>query len=99
MSNGIHRVAPSKGTPVTTDATVGDASAQLIAANDNRRLLIIQNTHASNDLHLGFGVNATTSMLKVAAGRDVSFKDGYVPTCAVNGIASGAGTTVVIVEG
>lgn len=80
-----------------TVVTVGTSEVEIVAAiPGRRRALLIQNTHASNDLYLGFGAGTVTTSngIKVPAGG--SFADNE-PNCysgQVRGIASGTGTPV-----
>ena len=89
--------AANRSNATVTDTTVSTTSVEAIAANTSRRYLLIQNTHATNDLFINFGGAATTSDIQVAAGGN--YEALIAPTESVNLIASAAGTTVVITEG
>lgn len=80
-------------------ATAGVASGNIVAANSNRRGLVISNTSA-NRLFLAFGANnaVLNRGIYLSAGG-VWVMDTYTfTTQAVNAIASGAGSTVSIQE-
>lgn len=86
-----------------TAVTVGTSAAQLLADTPGRRrALIIQNTHASNDLYLGFGPNAsgvtTGTGIKLVAGDTFTDQGDRCYSGAVYGIASASGTPVRVVE-
>lgn len=89
------------GAFVNASATVTSSSATLIAANANRRYLLIQNNDASGDIYVRLdGSAATTSTgIKIAAGGSYECQ-GYAPTGAVTAIGSiASNANIVTVEG
>lgn len=95
--------APS-GTPTQTAKTVDNVtSTALVAANLQRKYLIIQNQDGSNPVYLAFGAAptalATNACLKVLPGGTYIAENGYIPTCAVAGLASTAPVAVQVLEG
>lgn len=81
--------------------TVTNASAQMLAANANRRYLLIQNKDPTADLWVNLaGVAATSANgLLITAGGSLELQ-GYVCTGAVTAIGSiASNANIVIVEG
>lgn len=71
--------------------SVGSSAAVVVGANNRRESVAIQNTHASQDLYLGFDASVTNaSGFKVAAGQSVTF---FSYQGAIYGYGSGAATT------
>lgn len=94
------RTRPLGGTLTSTDTTVGDTSAILVAAASDRRALVIQNRDDTDAVYLSCGSAATTSDLKLAPGEAINFAAiGLVPTNAVHAIADAASTPVAIITG
>jgi hypothetical protein len=85
---------------VNVNATVTNASAQLLAANTNRQYLIIQNNDPSGNIYVNFGNAATAANgIKIAAGGAYELV-GVISTqqiFAIGDIASNA--NVVTVQG
>lgn len=85
----------------SADNTVTNASETLIAANDNRKGLLIQNTHASENarIRLDGGVATTTSGMQLKAGATLSLMPPVLPKNAITAIREGAAdTTIHVVE-
>lgn len=84
-----------------TTATVGAASASILAAAATRRFLYLKNTHASQRLSLGFGGAAVLdSGVSLSAGDWVAFGPfNDVTTQQVFAIGAGAGTTIAVQTG
>lgn len=84
---------------VTADA----ATHEVVPANGGRQYLLIQNNHATLDLWIDFGIAAVLSYpsIQVYPGSTLIWGDGggFIPTQAVNMIASAAGVTYTIKEG
>lgn len=82
-----------------TFATVGVASATAVAANANRRGLVLVNTSA-NRISLGFGVPAVLDrgITLMANGGTFNMAAFDFSTQAVNAIASAAGSNLAIQE-
>lgn len=81
--------------------TVTNASGQLLAANGNRRYLLIQNKDASGAIFVNLaGAAATTDNgIKIEAGGSYECA-GYVPSGAITAIGSlASNANVVTVEG
>lgn len=82
----------------TAAATVGVASAQILASNTNRKGLILVNT-SNNVISLGFGSAAVlNSGVTLAAGGIFSMDEYSFSTAAVNAIASMATSNLAIQE-
>jgi hypothetical protein len=82
----------------TSAITVTNASQALIAANGLRRILLIQNNHATATIYFAFGSTAaTTAMPAVVAGGSVYWSGSGIPNQAVNLIGSVASNTTVSV--
>lgn len=78
------------------------ASHQIIATNNDRGYLLIQNNHATADLWVNFGIDAVTHQpsIYVPAGVTMVWGDGgYMPIQAVFMIATAVGATYTIKEG
>lgn len=74
--------------------SVGATSTSIVAANYNRRLLLISNTDSTNNVHLSFGTtSATTNEGYIPAGGNLTLT-GDACKSAVNGIASSGTITV-----
>lgn len=78
----------------TTAKTVGTSASQLLSASSAVNDLIVQNTHATQDLYVGASGVTTSSGFKIAAGTSYRFENFRGD---LYGIASGAGTTVIVV--
>lgn len=84
-----------------TAATVTNASAQLLAANNDRRTLVIQNNHGSGNIfvRLDGGVATAADGLKIAPGGSILF-DSNAPTGQINAIGDLASNpSVIVIEG
>lgn len=94
---GPDAVRKSSTANVANDVvTVGAASTEVLAANPQRVEAFISNTHASQDLDLSLGGTAVAGEgIRVEAGEVVQITSF---TGQINGIGSGAGTTVAIAE-
>lgn len=81
-------------------ATITTANAVCLAANANRRYLLLQNKSSSGNLYFTFdGTAATTTLgVHVPPGGSIEIQ-GYCPTAAIQVIADAAGTQMVKVEG
>lgn len=85
----------------TADNTVTNASETLLAANDNRKGCLIQNTHASENVRvrLDGGVATTTNGIQIRPGGLLSLSTPNCPKTAITGIREGsADVTVHVVE-
>lgn len=99
--NGLVTVTNTAGDFTQAQATVTNASGQLLAAKTNRRYLMVQNNDASADVYVTLdGTAATTAKgIKIAAGGSLELQ-GYLPTGQINAIGSVASNAnVVTVEG
>lgn len=101
--SGILKVNPGlyRGTPTQSAKSVTTSSAQLLAANSNRSYLVIQNQDATNPMYINFGGTAAANngSLKIPANGNYVAENGYIPTSAINAIASGGTVLVNTVEG
>lgn len=98
---GDVQVTNVNGAFTQSQKTVTNASAQLLAANAQRRYLLIQNNDASGDVYINLtGVAATTANgIKIAAGGSYECQ-GFAPTAAITAIGSiASNANVVAVEG
>lgn len=92
----IKYLADSAAAPAT--ATVGITSAQALAANVNRKGLVLINLSA-NRISLGFGSAAVLNSGITLLPGGVYNMDGYLgSTAAVNAIASAASSVLAIQE-
>lgn len=86
------------GATAPTSATVGVASAVAVAANPDRKGLVLVNV-SSNRISLGLGYPAVLDNgITLAANGAFSMDDYTFTIAAVNAIASGAGSTLSIQE-
>lgn len=98
---GDVQLVGQQGAFAQAQKTVTNASAQLLAANQTRRYLLIQNNDASGDVFvtLDGGAATTAKGIKIVAGGSYECA-GYVPSgaiFAIGNIASNA--NIVTVEG
>lgn len=97
---GAVTIKNTGGAFAQSTVAVGAASVQLVAANALRRYLLVENKHATLTVSVNLAGAAATVAGGVALLPGESLElQGYVPTGAVNAIASGAGASVVVVEG
>ena len=89
----------------SSTATLGAASAQLLAFSSSRSFLLIENTHATNDVWVNLtggtaAANGSGCILlakgNVAASR-ILLNSG-VPANAITAISTGANTTVTVID-
>lgn len=91
--------------PVAISVSVGAADQLLVAAPSavlERRILFIQNTHATQLLWVtldGATAVAASPSVSVPAGQTLRFDSNYVPNGAIRAIAAGAATTVTVITG
>lgn len=100
-SQGNVAITNTAGAFANVNATVTNASAQLVAAKANRRYLLIQNNDATGDIYVRFdGAAATLATgVKIKAGGAYEAQ-GYVPTGAITAIGSiASNVNIVTVEG
>lgn len=98
---GAVTLSGMQGAYTQAQKTVTNASAALLAANTQRRYLLIQNNDASADVYVTLdGSTATTGKgIKIAAGGSIELAN-YCPTGAINAIGSiASNSNVVVVEG
>lgn len=94
-------VTLGQGAFTQAQKTVTSASGQLLAANGNRRYLLVQNNDASGVVYVTLdGTAATTAKgIKIDAGGSLELA-GYVPSGAVFAIGSiASNANIVAVEG
>lgn len=95
---GTNKVA--QVTATQSQATVGVASAQLLAANPSRQSLMIQNRDTINSIYIRFGAAAATAANGIQIGPTGYFEQtGAVDTQAIQAIGGAAGMNVVVLEG
>ena len=74
--------------------TVSDATSTEIVGEDYQRTcVVISNSHASSNLHISFGVDATTDDAYIAPGGNMTLAGDRIAKCAINGLSS-SGTIV-----
>lgn len=81
--------------------TVGTTTIQLIAANPNRKYLIIQNV-SSNILYMKYNASAVSNQgirLVASSAYEMSNTQGNLTTTLINGIASAASSIILLTEG
>ena len=93
-----------EGTGYTTAAetiiTAGSTTGSLIAANDSRKYLFIQNHSDAEDIHVSSSASATTDSPKIAAGGNQELSGYTLYRGAIQVIKSGSQVvTVAVVEG
>lgn len=91
-----------QGPMVQTQKTVTNAAGQLLAQNNARRYLMIQNKDASGSVFLTFGAGPATVAggLKLAPNGAIVFDATYCPTNAVQAIGDTANNqNVIVLEG
>lgn len=100
-TSGTVQLAGEQGAYTQAAATVTNASAQLVAANTNRRFLLVQNKSQTGTLYLNLAGAAATVGNGVLIGPGDSIElDAYCPTGAVFAIGDIASNPdVVVVEG
>jgi hypothetical protein len=99
---GTAAIQAKNGTPSQAAATVTSASAQLLAANANRRFLLIQNKDASGAIYLNFAGAAATlaNGIKIGPGEAYESSAGWVSSAAIYAIGDiASNANIVIVEG
>jgi hypothetical protein len=90
---------------IVTAVTVGTSSAQGVAGR-TRNFLLVANDSASGGATVAMAFGSTAAVINGAgsitlvAGATIRFTqaDGLVPNDALNFIASGAGTSVTVIE-
>lgn len=98
LGNIVHYDAPPVGNVAVTNtggaftqaqATVTNASAQVLAAKTNRRYLLIQNNDLTGVVYVAVDGGAATVAdgIAIQPGGSLEFQ-GYVPTGAINAIGS-----------
>lgn len=91
----------TQGATTQAAATVTNASGTLLAARPARRLLIVQNNHATGNIFVTTGGSAATvaNGIKIAPGGLIML-DVFAPVAAINAIGDIANNTaVIVVEG
>jgi hypothetical protein len=93
-------IAGQQGAYTQAAATVTNVSGQLLAANSNRRVLLIQN-NGTGDIYLNLAGAAATVGNGIKLGPGQSYEaSGYCPSAAIMAIGSIASNpNVVVVEG
>lgn len=82
-----------------SELSVGAADTPILASNNNRDYLLIQNKHASQNIWVRLDGGAGASGVGVLIGPGGSLElSNTVPTNAIRGYASGAATNITIVE-
>lgn len=95
------KTKPSAGTVIDrSGVTTGTVSQQVMAANESRTYLVIQNI-SDTTMFVNFGAAATAddNSLRVLSGGSITFNGGWVPSDAVNVICSSSGKKWVAKEG
>jgi hypothetical protein len=100
-TSGTVQLAGEQGAYTQAAAAVTNASAQLVAANTQRRYLLIQNKSQTGTIYVNLAGAAATVANGVLIGPGESLElEGYTPTNAVFAIGDIANNPdVVVVEG
>ncbi len=80
-----------------TEVAVGASAVQLLAANANRKLVVIQNTGAGV-VRIGDATVTATTGLRLSVGAIMTMTPPFIPTNAIFGIRDGAVSSVVLVQ-
>ncbi len=94
-------ISPSKGTVTDHSGTATTTSASVMAANPNRKFLMIQNLSGAK-LYINFGVTATQSsgsVLLAANGGSFTMEGNFVSTDQIFAVASANNTLFTAKEG
>ncbi len=85
----------ANGAQTTVDNTAG--GVQIVAANANRKTLIIQNT-GSNNIRVGISGVTNTTGVRLTAGASLIFAGHGIPTNAIFAIREGASNSTALVQ-
>lgn len=83
------------GNGISSNSSVGTASAMIIPAGTYSSWVTIQNTHASQSLSISFNSAAIATDLKIVAGQAFTLPFGFAN--ALSAIGSGAATTFALI--
>jgi hypothetical protein len=89
-SNSPIPVTSANGSLTIVTNTAPTSSAELVAANAQRKFLLFQNL-SSHPVHLNFGAAATTATLRLDAGAALSFEGVFVPTNSIHLLGTQSG--------
>jgi hypothetical protein len=94
-SNTVGAVLTPAGSITMTNSSVGTSSATLLAASSATKLLVVQNTHATQSLYVSTTTPATaTNGILIPPTWGYEFP--YIPTNALYCLGSGASTTYTL---
>ena len=94
-TNTVGAVLTPAGSITMTNNSVGTTSATLLAASSASKMLVVQNTHATNSLYVSTTTPATaTNGILIPATWGYEFP--YIPTNALYVLGSGASTTYTL---
>ena len=65
-----------------------DASTQIVAADYQRTVLVISNSHATSNLYIAFGEDATDEHAFIPALGNMTLAGDRIPKCLINGLSS-----------
>lgn len=102
MPEGSVTIRNQQGAFSQAQATVTNASGQLLAANAARRYLLIQNNDTTGIVYVTLDGSAATTAngIKLLPGGASLELQGYVPSGAINALGSiASNAAVVVVEG
>ena len=80
---------------LSTNGTIGTTAAIIATAGQFPHSMTVQNTHATNTLHLAFSEAATLTDFTVAPGASITFGTGF--SNGLSAIGSAAATTYAII--
>jgi hypothetical protein len=83
------------GAGISSNGSVGTTSGVVVPADTFFNWVTIQNTHATQTLHLSFNATATLNDMALAPGAAITLPYGLAN--ALNGIGSGASTTFALI--
>ena len=94
-TNTVGAVLTPAGSITMTNNSVGTTSATLLAASSASKMLVVQNTHATNSLYVSTTTPATaTNGILIPATWGYEFP--YIPTNALYVLGAGASTTYTL---
>lgn len=104
MSGSVQSVVAVNRAPTSAPAhstvSVGVADTLLLAANANRKSLLIQNTHPTADLWIRVdGVAAAAAAPAIRIGPGGNYEPDVIPTGQIRGYSTVAANAVTLLEG
>lgn len=63
-------------------------STEIVAADYQRTVLVISNSHATSNLHIAFGEDATDEHAYIPAQGNMTLAGDRIAKCVINGLSS-----------